>query len=398
MTSEATQSPVRKMRDSVATSTVGRAKAVTLDTLPAADRWSDGDANLFFGDSLEVYNEWESPTVIVSDGAYGILGFDGDTSDHIDIPQWYEPHVREWSKKATGQTTLWFWNSEIGWAAVHPILEKYGWRYVNANIWDKGVAHIAGNVNTGKIRRFPVVTEICVQYSFEQRIDDLTLRQWLLREWKRTGLPLKRANEACGVKDVATRKYFDQGHLWYFPPSKIFVKMAEYANLYGDPFGRPYFSRDGNRPMTEVEWDAMRYKFRCPVGRTNVWNRNPLKGGERIKVPEISSKAAHLNQKPLDFMRLIIEASSDRGDVVWEPFGGLFSASVAAKQTGRKSFAGEIDATYFQLGQKRFTSQEIHSVEEIGRCGGQSCVPKKAQRTVTTNSRSGLVANSETLF
>jgi len=73
-----------------------------------------------------------------------------------------------------------------------------------------------------------------------------------------------------------------------------------------------------------------------------------------VKVPEFSGKAAHLNQKPLDLMRQIIEASSDTGHVVWEPFGGLFSASLAAKQAGRKAFAGEIDPTYFQIGLSRF--------------------------------------------
>src|SRR5512144_2972940 len=50
---------------------------------------------------------------------------------------------------------------------IHPVLERNGWRYVNANVWNKGKAHIAGNVNTAKIRRFPVVTEMCVQYVLE---------------------------------------------------------------------------------------------------------------------------------------------------------------------------------------------------------------------------------------
>ena len=98
----------------------------------------------------------------------------------------------------------------------------------------------------------------------------------------------------------------------------------------------------------------MRSTFHCPMGITNIWERNPLKGAERVKVPENTGKAAHLNQKPLDLMRQIIAASSDAGHVVWEPFGGLFSASLAAKQTGRKAFASELDSTYFQLGLSRF--------------------------------------------
>lgn len=337
------------------TSTVGRGKAVNLPGVPTTNRWRDDAVTLCFGDSLDHYNTWESPHVIVSDGAYGILGFEGDTSNHIGMPAWYEQHVKAWSERATAQTTLWFWNSEIGWASVHPVLESYGWRYVNANIWNKGKAHIAGNVNTAKIRRFPVVTEICVQYVFEPKIDGLTLQRWLYREWKRTGLALRKANVACGVADVAVRKYLDQGHLWYYPPPEMFAKMAAYANEHGDPEGKPYFSQNGERPMTQDEWVTMRSTFHCPMGVTNVWERNPLKGAERIRVPEFSGKAAHLNQKPLDLMRMIIEASSDPGQVVWEPFGGLFSASLAAKQTTRRAFAGEIDSTYFQLGLSRFT-------------------------------------------
>src|SRR5690606_3856845 len=104
------------------TSTVGRGKAFKLSDTPSVTRWSDGGVSLYLGNSLDFYPEWQSPTVIVSDGAYGVLGFEGDTSDHLGIPEWYEKHVEAWSKYATPQTTLWFWNSEIGWAAAHPIL------------------------------------------------------------------------------------------------------------------------------------------------------------------------------------------------------------------------------------------------------------------------------------
>ena len=217
----------------IPTSTVGRGRSIQpVAPSKIVDAWSDELIDVKLGDSLNFYSQWDAPTVIISDGGYGVLGFEGDTSDHLGLPDWYEPHIAGWSQRATPRTTLWFWNSEIGWAAVHPILEAHGWRYVNANIWNKGKGHIAGNVNTSRIRRFPVVSEMCVQYVYEARIDGLSLKQWLLREWKRTRLPLRKANEACGVADAAVRKYLDQGHLWYFPPTEMFVKMQEYANRH----------------------------------------------------------------------------------------------------------------------------------------------------------------------
>jgi site-specific DNA-methyltransferase (adenine-specific) len=352
--SEASSTKVLKRK---ATSTVGRGKVVNLKTKPNFSEWSNEHVSLFLGNSLDFYENWDQPTVIVSDGAYGVLGFEGDTSDHIDLPDWYQPHIEAWSNAAMPYTTLWFWNSEIGWAVVHPLLERYGWRYVNCNIWNKGKGHIAGNVNTEKIRRFPVVTEVCVQYVREVELNGLTLKTWLLYEWKRSGLPLRRANDACGVVDAATRKYFDQGHLWYFPPPEMFEKLVNYANEHGIPEGKPYFSLDRSRSLTWQEWSKMRSKFRCPHGFTNVWERQALRGDERVKTS--SGKALHLNQKPLDLMNMIIESSSDENDVVWEPFGGLFSASLAAQKINRKAYSCEIDSDYFYYGVKRF-NQEFH--------------------------------------
>lgn len=348
------QEPINPTPKREATSTVGRGRAITLDIAPHQEIWRDDSVTLHCGDSLDFYRSWKKPTVIVSDGAYGVLGFEGDTSDHLGMPAWYEPHIKAWSQAAQPNTTLWFWNSEIGWAAVHPILEKHGWRYVGVNVWDKGKGHIAGNVNTKRIRQFPVVTEICVQYVYEPRINGLLLKQWLLSEWKRTGLPVRAANTACGVADAAVRKYLDQGHLWYFPPPEKFEMLSAYANTHGDPNGRPYFSIDGTHPATAEEWAQMRSKFHCPHGVMNVWHRDALRNGERIKAP--SGKAVHLNQKPLDLMEQIIEASSDPADVVWEPFGGLFTAALASRNLGRHAYAAEIDTTYFHYGTQRFTA------------------------------------------
>lgn len=341
----------------IPTSSVGRGKAVVRESPPLSPLFEDSRVSLRHADALDCYAGWPTPTVIVSDGAYGVLGFEGDTSDHLDVPSWYEPHVRAWSAAANASTTLWFWNSEIGWAAAHPVLERHGFRYINANVWNKGMAHVAGNVNTQRIRRFPVVTELCVQYVFEARAHGKPLKVWLLEEWKRTGLPLRQANEACGVKDAATRKYFDQGHLWYFPPPEAMQLLADFANRFGVAEGRPYFSLDGTRPVTRAEWAQLRSKFDCPHGVTNVWERSAVRGDERITVS--GGRAVHLNQKPLDLMSRIIEASSDAGDVIWEPFGGLFSGSLAARALGRKAYAAELDATYYQYGVERFVSSRL---------------------------------------
>lgn len=89
---------------------------------------------LHHADALALYATWLTPRVIVSDGAYGLSSFEGEPFTPDSLAEWYEPHVRAWSEYAMPQTTLWFWNSELGWANVHPLLVRYGWRYVNCHI------------------------------------------------------------------------------------------------------------------------------------------------------------------------------------------------------------------------------------------------------------------------
>jgi hypothetical protein len=311
---------------------------------------------LVCGDALERYAEWPAPTVIISDGAYGVAGFPSDPPTTDGLARWYEPHVAAWSRHAIPSTTLWFWGTELGWATVHPLLAKNRWEHRGSHVWDKGIAHIAGNANTRTLRKFPVVTEVCVQYVRDVRFDaelggeGLSMKAWLRREWERAGLALQLTNTACGVKNAATRKYFTQCHLWYYPPVDAFEKIVAYANQHGLPAGRPYFSADGARPLTGAEWGRLRAKFFCEVGVTNVWSEPAVRGAERMKA---EYRSIHGNQKPLKLLDRIIRAASEPGDVVWDPFAGLGSVGVAACRAGRRCYGAEIVPAFHALAAKR---------------------------------------------
>lgn len=312
--------------------------------------------HLVCDDAINVYDKWKSPTIIISDGPYGINGYPGDLLSASELAEWYEPHIKKWSELSSPITTLWFWNTEVGWANVHPILEKYGWTYVSCCVWDKGMSHVAGNTNTKTIRHLPVVTEVCAQYvrkpEFKVNGQLLSMKEWLRYEWARTGLPFSKANEACGVKNAATRKYFTKCHLWYMPPADAFEKIALYANENGSESGKPYFSINGTKPITYNEWKQLRAKFYCPIGVTNVWQVPQLRNNERLK---FGQKAIHLNQKPLKLIKQIIEMTSDETDVVWDPFAGLCTTAIAAIELNRICYCAEINSYVFSFAEKRVT-------------------------------------------
>lgn len=327
--------------------------------------------DLHRGDALDAYRRWPRPDCVIVDGPYGVGGFFGDPRTPESLPGWYRPHIDAWARTAKMSSTLWFWATEIGWATVHPALAESGWEYVQAVHWDKGIGHAAGNVNSKTIRRFPTVNEMVVFYARRMEFPTpggaVPAREWLLGEWLRSGLPRRLANDACGLKNAATRKYFDQGRSWYPPPPEQMRKLVGYANEHGDPAGRPYFSIDGTRPVTEAEWEGMRYKWNHVHGITNMWQRPALRDRERVKnktgvrhaprvhKPKAGVASAHLNQKPVQFMRRILNACTSEGDVLWEPFGGLCSASVAAVEMGRVPYAAEIDDRFADLAAERLT-------------------------------------------
>ncbi len=235
------------------------------------------------------------------------------------------------------------------------------------------MAHIAGNVNGRTSRQFPVVTEVCAFYQRGFVLPGpggpVRVKEWVRHEWSRSGLPLCQANTACGVKNAATRKYLTRDGLWYWPPGEMTERLAAYANARGLPAGRPYYSLDGRRPVTAAEWDALRYRWRHAHGLTNVWSQPPLHGAERLKgsgrraAPRVyrptPASSAHLSQKPLEFMARLVAVTAP-GDVVWEPFGGLCPASVAAVALGRRAFTAETDPAF-----------AILSAERLPRAAGQ---------------------------
>jgi len=329
------------------------------------DLYTRDRVTIHFNRAEKLYSSWPTPVCIISDGPYGVNGYPGDKLKAESLTEWYRPHITAWSEHSTPQTTLWFWNTEEGWATVHPVLVANGWEYRCCNIWDKGLGHVAGNANTKTLRKFPVVTEVCVHYikaaTFQIGNETLNMQEWLRREWKRTKLPFRLANEACEVLNAATRKYLTTDHLWYYPPVDAFVKLTRYANEHGNPAGLPYFSIDGQNPITAYQWAKLRAKFYCDIGVTNVWREPQVGGSERIQGERNGMKykfsSLHGSQKPLKLIELTIGASTDKGEVVWEPFGGLCPGAVVSHYLGRQYHGAEIIPEFYLAAVERLASK-----------------------------------------
>ncbi len=81
------------------------------------------------------------------------------------------------------------------------------------------------------------------------------------------------------------------------------------------------------------------------------WVFGLCKGKERLK--DENGIKAHPTQKPLKLVQQVLLASSNKGDIVFDPFMGTGTTAVVAEALGRKWFGIERDKKYVKLAEKR---------------------------------------------
>ncbi len=75
----------------------------------------------------------------------------------------------------------------------------------------------------------------------------------------------------------------------------------------------------------------------------------------------------HDTEKPIQLMKILIENSSDVGDLVFEPFAGIGSTILACIETDRNYIGCEIDEKYFNI-----IHQRINITKEMKPLGNQT--------------------------
>ena len=119
----------------------------------------------------------------------------------------------------------------------------------------------------------------------------------------------------------------------------------------------PY--RADGKPKDWTETETGNYRDTCP---SNFW--------DDITVPfwSMPENTAHPTQKPEKLLAKIILASSEPGDLVFDPFLGSGTTSVAAKKLGRRYLGVELETQYCVWAEQRLeaadTDRRIQGYED----------------------------------
>jgi DNA modification methylase len=107
---------------------------------------------------------------------------------------------------------------------------------------------------------------------------------------------------------------------------------------------------------------------------TNILSVPSLKGTSK-------EKCGHPSQKPADLIKKLVLMSTDKGDIVLDPFLGSGTTAVVAEETGRSWIGIEKDPNYCQIAKKRiaelrdiFTNSK-HSEMQIKKAVSKETMP-----------------------
>lgn len=76
-----------------------------------------------------------------------------------------------------------------------------------------------------------------------------------------------------------------------------------------------------------------------------------------MRIPNILGNKKHPTEKPVELLKLLIENSSNEGNIVMDCFMGSGSTGIACINTNRKFVGIEIDKKYYDIAVERI--QEI---------------------------------------
>lgn len=116
-----------------------------------------------------------------------------------------------------------------------------------------------------------------------------------------------------------------------------------------------YFTHSTETLLWAAKGPKSKHKFNYAVMRAMNGNKQ-MKSVWRISPPSSEEKqfGKHPTQKPIELLDRIIQAASDEGDVVVDPFSGSATTGLAAVRLGRRYIGFELDSSFLALSVKRY--------------------------------------------
>ena len=315
--------------------------------------------DLQLGDCLEVMKDIEDESIdcILTDPPYfQIKGdFDFTYESHGEYLDFMEKCAIEFKRILKKNGSLYLFAHAKRVAYVQVIFDKY-FNLENNLVWH--VIDRQTNRGIAKYRCFAPVTERILFYSCHNPT-----------KWDKTGLKLV-MNDVDNFKSL--REYFKRVYEFIGKPKKAIMGLVgqradhafRYASTQWDlPTIETYqelINCFGIDKMTGfIEYESLRLEYeslRRPFNNIHLLT-DVIKHSQES---HISRKFAHDTVKPLGLIEKLIETSTLKNMVVFDPFLGSGTVAAACLNTNRSFIGIEKDSEYFDIATKRISDAKTH--------------------------------------
>jgi len=183
---------------------------------------------------------------------------------------------------------------------------------------DKGMRAVSGRA-TKNYKLFPNTTESIL---FIIKDNKKFVKPFLKEKQNNLNLKSKEINEKLGVKS-------NGGGMWSIYTGKNVCEQFPTKNLW---------SKLQNILEFNLPYEKVAQTFNPQIGLTDIWT----------DIDFYKEKRVHSTQKPIKLIQRLINASSNKGDLIVDPFGGSGSTAICAVQLKRDFITIELDEVYYQ--------------------------------------------------
>lgn len=151
-------------------------------------------------------------------------------------------------------------------------------------------------------------------------------------------------------------------HCYIMINSRNLKELQEEAEKVGFQFQNLLVWRKNS--ATPNKYYMQQLEFILMLRKGAARNVNDMGMTNCLSVPNIIGKGAkneHPTAKPIALMQVMIEQSTNKGDIVLDPFAGGGSTLVAAKRAERQYIGFEIDKQYFDIAEKKLYKEHMQA-------------------------------------
>lgn len=281
----------------------------------------------------------ESVDLIIADPPYfKVIGkkWDYKWSTIEDYCKWSESYFTELYRVLRKGGTFYLFGYFRSLIHLIPILEKIGFELRQQIIIDKGIKSVSGRA-TKDYKMFPNTTESII---FLVKDSKPYIKKLLKERQKSLKLSSKDINEQLGVKS-------NGGGMWsiytgnnmckQLPTREQWNKLCEILNI------------------TDIPYFSFSQTYNAQLGCTDVWNDIDFYKESRI----------HPTQKPIDLINRLILTSSNKGDIILDPFMGSGATAISALINDRHFIGFEIDDEYYNSCIERIDNYKNTGIDNL---------------------------------